>query len=68
MNGGDGGLGRVVGFFAMMLGVGLILDAHAVQIGTGVLLAAGGTFLWSLWQGQRAERDGFARSQRRERR
>jgi len=54
----DGGLARLVGFFAMMLGVGLILDAEAVALGGTVLLAAAAVFGYGLWFGHRSARRG----------
>lgn len=52
------GCARVFGFFAMMLGAGLILDAHALHLGAAVLTGAGAAFAWGIW----AERRGSRRS------
>jgi len=59
----DGGLARVCGFFILMLGIGLILDADALRTGASVMLAAGALFAWGSWQGRRAL-GGPARRQR----
>lgn len=46
------GCGRLAGFFTMMIGIGLVLDAHA--LGAGMIVGGFGAGLW-LW-GSRAGR------------
>lgn len=49
------GCGRLVGFFAIMIGVGLVLDAHALQAGMIVSGVGAGLWYWGARAGRAAD-------------